>query len=44
MVEMQYIMDRAISKGVKALVTTGKDAVKIPGVHLSPSGCASIYP
>lgn len=30
MVEMQYIMDRAISKGVKALVTTGKDAVKIP--------------
>lgn len=30
MVEMQYIMDRAISRGVKALVTTGKDAVKIP--------------
>ena len=30
MVEMQYIMDRAVSKGVKALITTGKDAVKIP--------------
>lgn len=30
MVEMQYIMDRAVKKGVKALVTTGKDAVKIP--------------
>ena len=30
MVEMQYIMERAISRGVKALVTTGKDAVKIP--------------
>lgn len=30
MVEMQYIMDRAVNKGVKALVTTGKDAVKIP--------------
>jgi len=30
MVEMQYIMDRALNKGVKALVTTGKDAVKIP--------------
>ena len=30
MVEMQYIMERAISKKVKALVTTGKDAVKIP--------------
>ena len=30
MVEMQYIMDRAINKKVKALVTTAKDAVKIP--------------
>ena len=30
MVEMQYIMERAISKRVTALVTTGKDAVKIP--------------
>lgn len=30
MLEMQYIMDRAVSKGVKALITTGKDAVKIP--------------
>ena len=30
MVEMQYIMDKAISRGVKALITTGKDAVKIP--------------
>ena len=30
MVEMQYIMDRAVNKGVKALITTGKDAVKIP--------------
>jgi 3-deoxy-D-manno-octulosonic-acid transferase len=30
MVEMQYIMERAISKHVTALVTTGKDAVKIP--------------
>lgn len=30
MVEMQYIMDRAVKRGVKALVTTGKDAVKIP--------------
>ena len=29
MVEMQYIMDKAISRGVKALITTGKDAVKI---------------
>ena len=30
MVEMQYIMDRAVNKKVKALVTTAKDAVKIP--------------
>lgn len=30
MLEMQYIMERAIGKGVTALVTTAKDAVKIP--------------
>lgn len=30
MLEMQYISERAISKEVVAMVTTGKDAVKIP--------------
>ena len=30
MVEMQYIVDRAINQKAKALVTTEKDAVKIP--------------
>ncbi|HIU63844.1 MAG TPA: tetraacyldisaccharide 4'-kinase [Candidatus Avacidaminococcus intestinavium] len=30
MLEMQYIMDRAISCGVSALIITTKDAVKIP--------------
>lgn len=30
MLEMQYINERAISKEVVAMVTTGKDAVKIP--------------
>ena len=29
MLEMQYISERAISKEVVAMVTTGKDAVKI---------------
>ncbi|MEG1159844.1 MAG: hypothetical protein RSD70_05590, partial [Acidaminococcaceae bacterium] len=28
--EMQYIMERAIHKNVTALITTAKDAVKIP--------------
>ncbi|MEG1345281.1 MAG: tetraacyldisaccharide 4'-kinase, partial [Acidaminococcaceae bacterium] len=30
MLEMQYIMERAIHKNVTALITTAKDAVKIP--------------
>lgn len=30
MLEMQYIMERAIGKNVSALITTAKDAVKIP--------------
>ncbi|MEG2343605.1 MAG: tetraacyldisaccharide 4'-kinase [Acidaminococcaceae bacterium] len=30
MLEMQYIMERAIRKNVTALITTAKDAVKIP--------------
>ena len=30
MLEMQYIMERAIRENAGALITTGKDAVKIP--------------
>lgn len=30
MLEMQYIMERAIKENVRALITTAKDAVKIP--------------
>jgi tetraacyldisaccharide-1-P 4'-kinase len=30
MLEMQYIMERAIKENVGALITTAKDAVKIP--------------
>ena len=30
MVEMQYVTERALSQKVRALITTEKDAVKIP--------------
>jgi tetraacyldisaccharide-1-P 4'-kinase len=30
MLEMQYIIERALQKGAVAMITTAKDAVKIP--------------